>query len=79
MVKIKNNESGFSAVEIVVVLVIMILIVAVVWFVYKKHTVESTQNNSNTAQCPPGQVPQYSTIPNSKAYECVSPNEHLVF
>jgi Tfp pilus assembly protein PilV len=79
MIKIKNDESGFGVIEIIIALVIVVLIVTVVWLIYKRHTERSTKNNFNSSQCPPGQVSQYSTIPNSKAYKCVSSKEHLVF
>lgn len=76
MIKIKNDESGFGVIEIIVIVVI---VVTVVWLVYKKHSERSTQNNINTSQCPPGEVVQNSTIPNSNSYKCVSPSKHLSF
>jgi len=50
MNKLKQNESGFSAVEVVLVLIIVVLLGVVGWFVYKnqKKTSPSTTTTTST-------------------------------
>lgn len=49
MHKINKNESGFSAVEVILVVVIVALIVVVGWLVYKDHHKTTTLNASTTS------------------------------
>ena len=53
MQRINKDESGFSAVEVILVVVIVALIGVVGWFVYKDHhktTTASTANNTSSNQ-----------------------------
>ena len=48
--KIKNKESGFGTLEVVLILVIVVLIGAVGWVVYKNHNKQANLNNSANNQ-----------------------------
>lgn len=55
MGKLRNDQKGFSVVEVILVLVIVILIGAVGWLVYKNHqkntsTSTSSKTSTNTTQ-----------------------------
>ena len=58
MNKLKQNESGFSVVEVVLVLVIVVLLGVVGWFVYKnqKKTTPSTTTTVNTTASTPAKT-----------------------
>ena len=49
MHKINKNESGFSAVEVILVIVIVALIGVVGWLVYKDHLKTSSVSTTNTS------------------------------
>ena len=58
MMKLKKNETGFSAVEIILVLVIIVLLGVVGWFVYKnqKKTIPSPTTTANTTASTPAKT-----------------------
>ena len=49
MIKVKNNQQGFSAVELMLILVIVVLIVVVGWLVYKDHHKTTTSTSTTTS------------------------------
>jgi len=53
MNKLKQNESGFSAVEVILVLVIIVLLGVVGWFVYKNQKKTTTPSTTNTSTTKP--------------------------
>jgi len=65
MKKIKQNELGFGAVEVILVIVIVVLIGAVGWMVFKNHIKTTTPLQSKTTNC--------STEPELTA-ECAAKN-----
>ncbi len=72
MGKLRNNEKGFSAVEVILVLVVIIAIGVVGWLVYKdvhkanKATTASTASNTGTKT--PKATPKTTTAASYKSY-----------
>lgn len=63
MGKIKNNNDGFSAVEVVLVLVIVGLIGVVGWIVYKSHHKATTSSVTTTSSTKPAATQKATTAP----------------
>jgi hypothetical protein len=63
MGKIKNNETGFSIVEIVLVIVIVALIAAVGVLVYKNHHKKPTATTTNISASKPSTSTTTTTTP----------------
>ena len=52
MGRLKNNQQGFSAVEVVLVVIIIALIGTVGWLVYKNHHKSTTASTASTTTVP---------------------------
>jgi cytoskeletal protein RodZ len=74
MGKIKQNEVGFSAVEIVMTLVIVVLIGIVGYLVYKNHSKVTTDSVTTTNSIQPTKTPSHTTSDTSPA-SALSDNE----
>jgi len=61
--KLKQNESGFSAVEVVLVLIIVVLLGVVGWFVYKNQKKTSPSTSTATSPTPASNSAPTTTQP----------------
>jgi Tfp pilus assembly protein PilE len=67
MGKIRQNEAGFSPVEVVLVIVVVALIGVVGWLVYKNHN-KSTNTSSTTANTTSTKTTTQPVATNTKTY-----------
>ena len=75
MIKVSDNENGFSILEVLAITVIVVLIGTVGWLVYRNNHKTTTTNNGLSIIVGPVLGTKWNSSPDLKGYGTVLPKE----